>query len=49
MKLAPDKIYIEQTGMRYSGSGDSNGRIGVTKSLRLLSMASVSLFLGGGS
>ena len=47
MKLAHDKIYIEQTGMRYSGSCDSNGRIGVTKSLSLLSMAIVGLFLGG--
>ena len=49
VKLAHNKIYIEQTGMQYSGTCDSNGRIGVTKSLSLLSMAIVGLFLEGGS
>ena len=49
MKLAHDKIYVEQTGMRYSGSCDSNGRIGVTVTLSFLFMVIVGLLLGGGS
>jgi len=43
------EIYIEQTGIQYSGSGDSNGRIKVPTTLSFLSMVIVGLLLGGES
>ena len=42
------EIYIEQNAIQYSGSGDSNGRIGVTTSLSFLSVIIMGLLLGGG-